>query len=157
MNKLNQFIIIAVSLAFLSTESWASGRYSTYVAPGNVPYGSNPFAACILKKSVAWVKLITTADRELFAATNPRLSSAQPNLSPTSEMSFSTAVGGGSRVEGLILVRTANATPWVWTIAENSDYALTTDSVASSVIVEFSIRPGYQIDYATKIDISEFL
>ncbi|GEM_PF-6870332 len=50
MSKLKQFIKLAGYLAFFSTQSWASGRYSTYVAPGNAPYGSNPFAACVLKK-----------------------------------------------------------------------------------------------------------
>ena len=106
---------------------------------------------------MSFVKLITSPDRKLFIATNPRFGSAQPASSATSEMSFSTAVGGSSRVEGLILVRTANGSPWAWTEADNSDYSLTTDSIASSVVVEFSIQPGYHLDYATKIDISDCL
>ena len=50
MSKLKEFIRLAEHLAFFSTQSWADGRYSTYVALGNTPYGLNPFAACVLKK-----------------------------------------------------------------------------------------------------------
>lgn len=50
MSKLKKFIKLAEYLAFFSTQSWADGRYSTYVAQGNAPYRLNPFAACVLKK-----------------------------------------------------------------------------------------------------------